>query len=234
MTRPLLRHYKELKMSFKQGSIIDENLVQKIRETKYESNKKERDYYRRELDNFDEKYGNEELIKLKNEFEEIDLDDPAVYYDYGERANKPVYKYLEDLSPYYERKKNLIEKIAKIDKKIAEGHKGKTYDELLKESLQEYSIEVRDVIYNDFYKRDDKDIKNVKKVNYQLELDIYHSISLNIPQDFNSLRDAMVSFQFGDFYTFIDVSGEWEATINYVDKNKLEHPIYHSGKHIFY
>ncbi|MGG4662257.1 hypothetical protein [Providencia vermicola] len=224
-------------MDFKQGSIIDKNTAQTILNIKIESYKKRKIYYQDQLNKLEEEYGTEEWVKLRTDFENIDLNDPAVYYKMMGDNNKPIYEYLEELSPYLIKKKfliNEIENIEAIGKKTGGIDKEKMHDELLERSYEKYDGEFVKIMLADFANRVDDSIDDDEWGIYQSDPKVYYNLSLNIPQDVNSLRDAITSFQFGDFSTFIDISGEWDTTINYIDKNGSLHPIHYSGKHIFY
>lgn len=224
-------------MSFKQGSVTDINIGRKLIKIKNESYEKIRAYYEGELEKHEEEYSSKEWRELINEYENIDLNDPAVYYNMMGNTNKPVYEYFEKLSSYYKKKYFLTDKIAQVNK-IGERTGGvdneKLHDELLMESYKQNSRGFLNIMEADAPNRVDKNIRGEQTICYMTIVKEYYSYSLNIPHDSNSLRDAMVSFQFGDFSAFIGISGEWDATINYIDKKGSLQPIHYSEKHMFY
>lgn len=215
-------------MDFKQGSIIDKNTAKKILKIKSEGYKNRKSYYQDQLNKLEEEYGTEKWVKLRTDFENLDLNDPNVYYKMNGNTNKPVYEYLDELSPYLIKKRFLIDEIENIE------YIEEMYDELLERSYEKYDDEFVKIILDDFADRVNDSLQGHEWGVYQSDPKIYNNISFNIPKDVNSLRDAITSFQFGDFFAFINISGKWDTTINYIDKTGSQHPIHDSGKHIFY
>lgn len=187
---------------------IFDNLVDRIREIKYDFSQQKKAYF---LEKFNQ------LEKWNTEFNSIDWNNPDASYHYGGKAHMPAYEYLELLRDYESKREKYLSEIDKIDRK-SYGFKhdiinpDENYGTIKHDPLMDIQLNLK-------Y---ETTIDNLL-IKYQKQF----TFCIDVPTDPDLLRDSIVSFQSGDFFAFIGVDGVAEKTIT----NNLDGRVIYSQKY---